>query len=134
MSTSTILTVLVLCAALLLMGGVLLILAVVVLWFALGSGVEEYEEVPALVPSPPVERAPRAPAAPGPSPLQPMAPPPVPERAAVGLDIEDDGGKTEVFTRGSLNLDWDDEHVEGEATEIFRADVHGGLGNDFKMD
>ena len=38
---------------------------------------------------------------------------------------EDEGMKTEVFTRGNLDIEWDEVDGEGEATEVFRADLHG---------
>lgn len=138
MASTTILTVLVICALMLLAGGVLLGLAVVALWLflRLGGSEDEVEAPVAAAPVRPVAASPAAPG-PGPTPLQPMAPPPrsAPTKPAapVGFDAaEDDGGKTEVFSRGSLGLDWDDEEGGDGATEIFRADRD--LGDEFKLD
>lgn len=122
---ASVLTLLALCAVLLLLGGFLLFAAVGVLAMVWRGGSEP-------APPPPVPQPRAAPV------LPPSAPPPVPvsppapaapaaafEDEFVSLQEED--GKTEVFSRGNLNIDWDDDDEEGEATEIFRPDLHGGF-------
>lgn len=113
---SPVLLVLVLCALMLLFFGVLLLVGVGVLAFALGrGGDEEMTPLPA-----PVRAAKTPPPAPPPFALgggAPLDPSPV----IAKRPEEVDGMKTEVFTRGSLSLDWDEEDEEENATEIFRA-------------
>ncbi len=140
----TLLAVLVAFALLLLFVGVLLLVAVVVLYFVLSRG--DAEPAPAQAPVLPAE----SPRAPFPDASREPAAPPVPPALAhntsgslggnLGADLAGGGGapspfapedeevaKTEVFTRGSLNLDWDDEEAVEGATEIFRSD-------DFQLD
>lgn len=135
---SQLLFVLIACAILLLLGGCFMLLAVAVFLVLRRS------PAPALPPADAAHIQARLPTpAPAParqSPPAPRAPPPPPAFAnsslgqAVG-DVEDEGAKTEVFTRGNLPIDWDDDE-EGEATEIFRADLHGDLnaGTDYDLD
>lgn len=155
MSSSILLALLVFCAGLFFLGGILVILSGVALFFVMGRGGDE--PLPEVIAAPPPRPSPPRPApaaaerkAPAPAPmpadppapatkpqtLEPMrAPAPKPKRPKPPDEGEDDGGKTEVFTRGSLDLDWDDEHVEGDATEIFRSDVHGNEADpEFKID
>lgn len=150
MSSSILLTLLVICAILFFLGGILVILSGVALFFVLGRGGDDPEEpameaaLPRQEPARRVERpeatrpvrpVPSAPE-PAPEPLRPAGLAPMPARPRAPDVVEDDGGKTEVFTRGSLDLDWDDEHVEGDNTEIFRSDVHGvdDADPEFKID
>ena len=115
MPTSALVTILILCAVLLVFGGVLLLLAVATLWLLMRGG----STVPADAPSAPLGSPPPF--------RSPPQPPPVPHRLENNMAHEEDEevAKTEVFMRrGSMNLDWEDDGGE-DATELFRADVHG---------
>lgn len=138
---SQLLFVLIACATLLLLGGCFMLVAVAVLIMLRRSSPSETGPPPradaahiqARLPTPAPAPARRAPAAPPPPPAVPSL-----GSEAIGQDfaqVEDEGAKTEVFQRGSLPIDWDDDD-EGEATEIFRADLHGDLnhGTDYDLD
>jgi hypothetical protein len=124
----TLLAVLVAFAVLLLFVGVVLLVAVVVLYLVMRR-------------SEGAEGAVAVPSAPRPQPPPAKTPPPAPpvpaalagNQGSAGLDSnlagsfpvgEEDAevAKTEVFSRGSLNLDWEDDDVVEGATEIFRSD------------
>lgn len=47
--------------------------------------------------------------------------------ASTSKPREGESAKTELFQRGKMAIDWDDEEDEGEATEIFSA--HGAAGD-----
>lgn len=129
------LIVLFLVAALLLLGGCFMLLALVVFIFLRsGSGPEPIAQVPDA--SRVQSRLPQGSSVP--PPMVPLAPPPAPPPVPQGLGesiglMEDEGAKTEVFQRGMLPADWDDDE-EGEATEIFRADLHGARDDGYNMD
>lgn len=131
--SASVVTLLVICVALLLVGGLLLFVAVGVLaWFFRGGSSAPVEPASPVEPTPvpvaPASRVgPTVPSSspePSPSGLEPV---PVVPPSDLYMKAGEDDGKTEVFSRGSLNVDWDDEDEEGEATEIFRADIHGGF-------
>lgn len=141
MSTSF-LVLLVVCILLLLVGAFFLFMAFGMLAVFFRGGRQQAPEVPQ------ASAAPRAPVSSGraPAPAPPPTPPPTPPPPAKPamdekppetmqedewMSPESEDGKTEVFSRGSFSMDWDDEDSEGEATEIFRPDVHGG---GFEMD
>ena len=125
----TLLAVLVAFAILLLVVGIVLLVGVAVLFFVLRRS----EPADAQEMQPPTD-SPRAP-----FPDAAAAPPPAPPVPAglagnmpsnaggIGYAFnqeEEEVAKTEVFTRGSLNLDWGEDDPEENATEIFRADEY----------
>lgn len=87
-----------------------------------------------LPPEPPKRPAGSVP--PASPPHQPAAPPPALGAGLIGFFDDEpstartgevEGAKTELFQRGKMAIDWDDDEDEGEATEIFSA--HGAAGD-----
>jgi predicted lipid-binding transport protein (Tim44 family) len=131
----------------------LLLVAVGVVLLLVGAAVVmmRSRSAPAAPPAPVPDRRPRAappPSAPPPAtPAARPAPSASPSTAGSGgppalgsglLGFFDDepstqrtgeveGAKTELFQRGKMAIDWDDDEDEGEATEIFSA--HGAAGD-----